>query len=60
MREAGGCSELEMPGNCAFSETKVHTGVEEARWLNVSVRPRAGPKLPKATLLCLDIYAWVS
>lgn len=58
MREAGGCSELEMPGNRVFSDIKAHVGAKEAQWLDVSVRPRAG--LPEDTVLNLDICPWVS
>lgn len=31
MREAGGCSELEMPGKSAFSDIKVHVGAKESQ-----------------------------
>lgn len=60
MREAGGCSGLEMPGKGTFSEIKVHVGAREARWLDASVRPRAGPELPEVTVQYSDMSPWVS
>lgn len=60
MREAGGYSELEMPGKRVFSEIKVHVGAREARWLDASVGPRAGPELPEVTVQYSDISPWVS